>query len=53
LLKAADEERTDAAALSYLQLTLSCVRCHQHVRQNRVANNGRISDTAELAGIDR
>jgi hypothetical protein len=37
LLKAADDERTDAAALSYLQLTLSCVRCHQHLRQNRVA----------------
>jgi hypothetical protein len=53
LLKAADNQRTDAAALSYLQLTLSCVRCHQHVRQNRVAATGRSSRRAHFAGVER
>ena len=30
--KAADEQNLDAAALAYVQLTLNCVDCHKHVR---------------------
>jgi hypothetical protein len=34
--KAADEQNLDAATLAYVQLTLNCVDCHKHVRdQNR------------------
>lgn len=32
LSKAADEKNLDGAALWYVQLTLNCVNCHKHVR---------------------
>lgn len=32
LSKAADEQNLDAAALAYVQLTMNCVDCHKHVR---------------------
>jgi hypothetical protein len=32
LAKAAKRQNIDAAALSYLQLTMSCVNCHKHTR---------------------
>ncbi|HVA46136.1 MAG TPA: hypothetical protein VNH11_07160 [Pirellulales bacterium] len=32
LSKAADERNLDGAALAYVQLTLNCVDCHKHVR---------------------
>ena len=32
LSKAADEKNLDAAALGYVELTLNCVNCHKHVR---------------------
>jgi len=32
LIQAADEKNLDGAALSYTQLTLSCVNCHKYVR---------------------
>ncbi|HUG93166.1 MAG TPA: hypothetical protein VML55_20160 [Planctomycetaceae bacterium] len=51
LIKAADDERTDAAALNYLQLTLSCIRCHQHVRANRVADSGGRPSAPALSGL--
>ena len=35
LSKAADEKNLDAAALAYVQLTLNCVNCHKHVRDER------------------
>ncbi len=34
----------DGAALAYVQLTMSCVNCHKHVRETRIArldNNAR------------
>jgi cytochrome c556 len=52
LLKAADEQRTDAAALSYVQVTLSCVRCHQHMREKRVAASDANRRAAGIAAID-
>jgi len=36
LRKHARDKNTDAAALSYVDLTLTCVKCHQHVREVRV-----------------
>jgi hypothetical protein len=36
LAKAAKEKNLDAAALAYVDLTLNCVKCHQHVREVRM-----------------
>ncbi|QJW94976.1 hypothetical protein [Frigoriglobus tundricola] len=35
LKKAAKDKNTDAAALAYVDLTLTCVRCHQYLRDER------------------
>ncbi len=35
LIEKAREKNTDGAALSYVDLTLSCVRCHKYVREQR------------------
>ncbi|HEY1186416.1 MAG TPA: hypothetical protein VGE74_02115 [Gemmata sp.] len=37
LKKAAKAKNTDAAALAYVDLTLTCVRCHQHMREERIS----------------
>lgn len=37
LKKAAKDKNTDAAALAYVDLTLTCVRCHQHIREERIS----------------
>ena len=37
LKKAAKDKNTDAAALAYIDLTLTCVRCHQHLREERIS----------------
>lgn len=31
---AADDENLDGATLSYVQMTLTCVRCHKYLRSN-------------------
>jgi hypothetical protein len=33
LVKNANAKNLDAAALSYVELTLTCVKCHKHVRE--------------------
>jgi hypothetical protein len=35
LIRNANEKNLDGASLAYLQLTLNCVECHKHVRQQR------------------
>jgi cytochrome c556 len=35
LIDKARQKNIDGAALAYVDLTLSCVRCHQHVRDTR------------------
>ncbi len=35
IVNAAKRKNLDAASLAYVQLTLSCIECHKHVRQNR------------------
>jgi cytochrome c556 len=37
LIRAADHEQLDGAALAYVQLTLSCVNCHKVVRGHAAA----------------
>jgi hypothetical protein len=37
----ADAKNIEAAALAYVEVTLTCVNCHKHVRQIRVAGAGR------------
>jgi hypothetical protein len=32
LIRYADDENIDGAALAYMQLTLSCINCHKHLR---------------------
>jgi hypothetical protein len=35
LLQAASSRKSEAAALAYVEVTLSCVHCHQYVRAHR------------------
>lgn len=37
LVRASKDKNLDGAALAYLDLTMSCVRCHKHVRETKVA----------------
>jgi hypothetical protein len=37
LEKAAKEENTDAASLAYIRVTMTCLSCHKHVRNERLA----------------
>jgi hypothetical protein len=39
LQKAAKAKNIDAATLAYVDMTLTCVRCHSHVREVRTAHN--------------
>jgi hypothetical protein len=36
LLAAAKKKNVDAAALAYVNMTLTCVKCHKHVREKRM-----------------
>ena len=36
--KSASDKNIDAAALAYVELTLTCVKCHKHVRETRNAS---------------
>jgi hypothetical protein len=40
LIKAAKEKNIDAAALAYVDMTLTCVKCHKHVREERMTSFG-------------
>lgn len=35
LVRKAKAKNTDGATLAYMDLTMACVRCHQHCRENR------------------
>jgi hypothetical protein len=36
----AKDKNIDGVALKYVEMTLSCVRCHKHVREVRMAGGG-------------
>lgn len=38
LARAASNKNIDAAALAYVQMTMNCVNCHKHVREQRVGH---------------
>ena len=38
LVEAADDENLDGAALAYVEMTLSCVKCHKYTRNIRLAS---------------
>src|SRR5205823_5696635 len=38
LIENAKEKNLDAAALTYLDMTLTCVKCHKHVRDVRMTS---------------
>lgn len=44
--KAAKAKNVDAAALAYVDLTLTCVKCHSHVREEKI---GAVPDLKEFA----
>jgi hypothetical protein len=37
MIKNARKKNIDATALSYVEVTLTCVKCHKHVREKRMA----------------
>lgn len=39
LMQNAKDKNLDAAALSYVELTLSCLRCHKYVREVRMTRH--------------
>ena len=39
LMKAGQQKNLDAASLAYVQMTLSCVSCHQYIRQSSGTGN--------------
>lgn len=38
LVKVADQKNADAAALSYLHLTMTCIDCHKFIRANEASD---------------
>ncbi len=44
MIVAAKAKNTDAAALAYVDLTLTCVKCHKHVREVRMGRLDGIAD---------
>jgi hypothetical protein len=38
LIKNAKDKNLDGAALTYVDLTLTCVKCHKHVRETRMTS---------------
>ena len=51
--KGVKQKNLDAAALGYLDLTMTCVRCHKHVREVRMAwNDGPAERRSEAAAAD-
>ena len=55
LIQAAKAKNTEGAALAYVDLTLTCVRCHKHVRevrQTRLDIPGPGGDRTLVGGLD-
>lgn len=48
---AAKKENLDGATLGYLQMTLKCVHCHQHVRKVRMALRENLPESSRLADL--
>lgn len=46
--KASKKKNIDAATLSYVEMTLTCVKCHEHLRETRIGK----APELELNGLD-
>ena len=56
LAKRAEEKNLDAAAVSYLQMTMACIDCHKFVRGTRIAQHNRNlfpGNGSLFVGLDR
>ena len=53
LKKAARAKNTDAAALAYVEVTLTCVKCHQYVREEKVGAAPDLSPGTSRAAATR
>lgn len=52
LARASREKKLDAAAFAWMQVTMSCVNCHQHARDTRVSDaNNVVPNGSTIAGL--
>lgn len=51
IAKKGKEKNLDGATLAYVDMTLTCVRCHQHTREER--NAARPTDSLPVAGLGK
>ena len=51
LVQAAKSEKIDAASLSYLQLTFSCINCHRLVRSIKITGSPQLNEYLKVAEI--
>ncbi len=53
LIGHAKKRKLEAATLSYMEMTMSCVRCHKYLREVRDAGLDRNTDGTGLASLPR
>jgi hypothetical protein len=53
IIKMAKQKNIDGASLAYVQVTLTCVNCHKHVREVRMASVPEETDRAMLRNLHR
>jgi hypothetical protein len=50
LAEAAKKKNADGASLAYVQLTLTCVNCHKHIKNQRVTDR-RLPETNVASNV--
>jgi hypothetical protein len=53
LQKAAKDKKGDAAALAFIDMTLTCVKCHRYLRDEGITRAPDLSPLAPRAGASR
>lgn len=53
LVRKAKDKNIDGTTLAFFDMTMSCVRCHQHVREVRDARLPNLVDPAKALAYDR
>lgn len=51
LIAASEKKNVERAALAYVDMTLACVKCHQHVREQGIGLRIEPSELPELATV--
>jgi hypothetical protein len=49
LVKAAEDENLDRAALKWVEATMGCIECHRHARGIMIASNNGLNNPAETS----